>query len=320
MVRRFRRARDLRRAVHGPIALPASATSTASTSSTRRIEQMEDFDLDLVVAGTAERVMMVESEVKELSRRRHARRRVAGHESHAAGDRRDHRSRRESRERAVRVREPGSLRAAANRSRTSSARSVRRLQDQGQGRALRRRGAAREKAKAASREVRREPDGRCPRVFKAAFKEAEAKVVRGDIIRKRVAHRRPQVDQVRPIVSKSASCRARTARRCSPAAKRRRICVATLGTAEDEQYIDGLGARQREVHAPLQLPSLLASVKPAVGGAGRREIGHGKLAWRAVKAVLPKREDFPYTMRSSPRSPSRTARPRWPRSAAPRSP
>jgi polyribonucleotide nucleotidyltransferase len=55
-----------------------------------------------------------------------------------------------------------------------------------------------------------------------------------------------------------------------------------------------------------------------MGSPGRREIGHGKLAWRAIHPLLPEKDKFPYTMRVCPRSRRATARPPWRRSAAPR--
>ena len=77
------------------------------------------------------------------------------------------------------------------------------------------------------------------------------------------------------------------------------LVVATLGTGQDEQIIDALEGEYRE-HFPaaLQLPALLDWAKPgAWARPGRREIGHGKLAWRAVHPLLAVKESFPYTIR-----------------------
>jgi polyribonucleotide nucleotidyltransferase len=76
------------------------------------------------------------------------------------------------------------------------------------------------------------------------------------------------------------------------------IVVATLGTGEDEQYVDALGGTYKErfmLH--YNFPPYSVGETGRMGGAGRREIGHGKLAWRAMKAVLPTAEQFPYTVR-----------------------
>jgi polyribonucleotide nucleotidyltransferase len=76
------------------------------------------------------------------------------------------------------------------------------------------------------------------------------------------------------------------------------LVVATLGTGEDEQFIDGLGGTSKDrfmLH--YNFPPFSVGETGRMAGPGRREIGHGKLAWRAMKAVLPKAEDFPYTVR-----------------------
>ncbi|QEX25310.1 polyribonucleotide nucleotidyltransferase [Hypericibacter adhaerens] len=74
--------------------------------------------------------------------------------------------------------------------------------------------------------------------------------------------------------------------------------VATLGTGEDEQIIDALEGEYRE-HFLLHynFPPYSTGETGRMGSPGRREVGHGKLAWRAVHPLLPKKEDFPYTLR-----------------------
>jgi polyribonucleotide nucleotidyltransferase len=76
------------------------------------------------------------------------------------------------------------------------------------------------------------------------------------------------------------------------------ICIATLGTGEDEQIIDALNGNYRSnflLH--YNFPPYSVGEVGRVGSPGRREIGHGKLAWRALQAVLPAPTDFPYTVR-----------------------
>ena len=119
-------------------------------------------------------------------------------------------------------------------------------------------GALRDKAKAALGKCDANPDG------------ADANVSEGSLQGSRKRHRPHAASSRKRAASMaapsircarsnawSASCRARTVRRCSPAVKRKPIVVATLGTGEDEQFIDALcGTYQRALHAPLQLPSL----------------------------------------------------------------
>ena len=74
--------------------------------------------------------------------------------------------------------------------------------------------------------------------------------------------------------------------------------MATLGTAQDEQIIDALEGEYRE-HFMLHynFPPYSVGETGRMGSPGRREIGHGKLAWRAVHPLLPEKEKFPYTLR-----------------------
>ena len=93
---------------------------------------------------------------------------------------------------------------------------------------------------------------------------------------------------------RSASCRAPTARRCSPAARPRRSSVATLGTGEDEQYIDALEGTCKETFLlHYNFPPYSVGETGRMGSPGRREIGHGKLAWRAIHPMLPPRARVP---------------------------
>src|SRR6202020_1923289 len=76
------------------------------------------------------------------------------------------------------------------------------------------------------------------------------------------------------------------------------LCVATLGTGQDEQIIDALEGEYRE-HFMLHynFPPYSVGEAGRMGSPGRREIGHGKLAWRAIHPLLPEKEKFPYTLR-----------------------
>ncbi len=76
------------------------------------------------------------------------------------------------------------------------------------------------------------------------------------------------------------------------------LVVTTLGTAEDEQYIDSLdGTKKENFLLHYNFPPYSVGEVGRIGGTGRREIGHGKLAWRAIHPLLPSKEDFPYTIR-----------------------
>ena len=74
--------------------------------------------------------------------------------------------------------------------------------------------------------------------------------------------------------------------------------VATLGTGEDEQYVDALTGMYKETFLlHYNFPPYSVGETGRMGSPGRREIGHGKLAWRAIHPMLPPPEQFPYTLR-----------------------
>jgi len=76
------------------------------------------------------------------------------------------------------------------------------------------------------------------------------------------------------------------------------LVVATLGTGDDEQFIDSLeGTQKQNFLLHYNFPPYSVGETGRMGGAGRREIGHGKLAWRAIRPMLPSKTDFPYTIR-----------------------
>jgi len=95
------------------------------------------------------------------------------------------------------------------------------------------------------------------------------------------------------------------------------IVTTTLGTKDAEQMIDGLeGLSYSRFMLHYNFPPYSVGEVGRFGAPGRREVGHGKLAWRALHAMLPSAEDFPYTIASSPTSRRATALRRWPPSAA----
>src|SRR5262249_53867388 len=76
------------------------------------------------------------------------------------------------------------------------------------------------------------------------------------------------------------------------------IVVATLGTAEDEQFVDSLeGTYKQHFMLHYNFPPYSVGETGRMTGPGGREIGHGKLAWRAVHPMLPTKDEFPYTLR-----------------------
>ncbi len=136
------------------------------------------------------------------------------------------------------------------------------------------------------------------KMVKGLFKKLEQDIVRTAILKD--SHRidgRP-LDKVRQI-----DCQVSVLPRVHGSAlftrgETQALVVATLGTSQDEQIIDAIEGEYRErfmLH--YNFPPFSVGEATPMRPPGRREIGHGKLAWRAVKAMLPSKEDFPYTIR-----------------------
>ena len=130
------------------------------------------------------------------------------------------------------------------------------------------------------------------------LKKLESSVLRGDVIKtgKRIDGR--DLTTVRPIVSEVGNLPRTHGSSLFTRGETQALCVTTLGTGDDEQIIDALHGESRSnflLH--YNFPSYSVGEARRMGPPGRREIGHGKLAWRALQAVLPAATDFPYTIR-----------------------
>jgi len=130
------------------------------------------------------------------------------------------------------------------------------------------------------------------------FKDTEKNIVRGAILRegRRIDGR--DTRSVRPI-----SCEVGILPRSHGSAlftrgETQALAVATLGTGQDEQIVDALEGEYREnfmLH--YNFPPYATGEAGRLGSPGRREVGHGKLAWRAIRPLLPSKDGFPYTIR-----------------------
>ena len=132
----------------------------------------------------------------------------------------------------------------------------------------------------------------------SAFKKLESEVVRGDIIKtgKRIDGR--DLSTVRPIVSEVGLLPRTHGSALFTRGETQGLVVTTLGTGDDEQIIDALhGSSRSNFLLHYNFPPYSVGEAGRMFGPGRREIGHGKLAWRALQAVLPAATDFPYTVR-----------------------
>ena len=131
-----------------------------------------------------------------------------------------------------------------------------------------------------------------------ALKGLESAVLRGDVVKngKRIDGR--ALDTIRPIVSETGILPRTHGSALFTRGETQGLVVTTLGTGDDEQMIDALtGMYKSNFMLHYNFPPYSVGEVGRVSGPGRREIGHGKLAWRALQAVLPAATDFPYTIR-----------------------
>ncbi|HPF45500.1 MAG TPA: polyribonucleotide nucleotidyltransferase [Emcibacteraceae bacterium] len=130
------------------------------------------------------------------------------------------------------------------------------------------------------------------------LKNLEKDIVRGDIIKtgKRIDGR--SLDEVRQVIGEVNILPRTHGSALFTRGETQALCVTTLGTGDDEQLIDALtGSYKEHFMLHYNFPPYSVGEVGRTGFTGRREIGHGKLAWRAMRAVLPNKEEFPYTIR-----------------------
>jgi polyribonucleotide nucleotidyltransferase len=261
------------------------------------VEEMKDSSLDLVVAGTADAVLMVESEAQELSEDVMLKAVMAGHagfqpviqaiirlaEKAAKEPRELSAQDRSAVEKAVLEVGEADLRAAYALT-----------QKQERYAAV---DAVKAKVMAALAPQGAEPKFP-PEAVAEAFHNAQAKVVRWNILdqKRRIDGR--DLTTVRPILAQVGVLPRTHGSALFTRGETQALVVATLGTGEDEQYVDSLDGTYKErflLH--YNFPPYSVGETGRMGSPGRREIGHGKLAWRAIRPMLPTAAEFPYTIR-----------------------
>ena len=258
------------------------------------LSEIKETDLELVVAGTAEGVMMVESEAHELSEEVMLGAVKFGHESFqpvidmiidfAEDCAKD----------PIDLPEPAPELAdcaAAVKAQAEAAltEAYKHTVKQDRVEAI---GAAKTAAKEALAEQFDEG------MIGGALKELEKDIVRGGILDTGVRIDGRDTKTVRPIVSETTVLPRTHGSSVFTRGETQALVTTTLGTAQDEQIIDSIEGEYRS-HFMLHynFPPYSVGETGRMGGAGRREIGHGKLAWRALRPLLPAKDDFPYTIR-----------------------
>jgi len=261
------------------------------------LEELKDSSLDLVVAGTSDAVLMVESEAKELSEATMLQAVMAGHAGFqpvidaivrlaekAAKQPRDLviPDRRKI-ETAVRQVAEAELREAykitAKQDRYNAVDAVK------------------AKVIAALFPADAEPEFSKEQVAEV-FHDLQAKVVRWNILDTEIRIDGRDVKTVRPIVAEAGVLPRTHGSALFTRGETQALVVATLGTGEDEQYVDSLeGTYKERFLLHYNFPPYSVGETGRMGSPGRREIGHGKLAWRAIRPMLPTVAEFPYTVR-----------------------
>jgi polyribonucleotide nucleotidyltransferase len=262
------------------------------------LDEMKESQLDLVVAGTGEAVLMVESEAKELSEDIMLGAVMFGHRhfqpvieaiiklaEKAAKEPRDHQIADNS------ALEKEMLGIAEKELR--SAYAIARKQD-------RQNAVAAVKAKVMEYYFPGGADNPQHNKLRigGVFKELEAKIVRWNVLDtgKRIDGR--DLKSVRQIIAEVGVLPRAHGSALFTRGETQALVVTTLGTGEDEQYIDALQGTYKETFLlHYNFPPYSVGETGRMGGTKRREIGHGKLAWRAVHPMLPSKEEFPYTIR-----------------------
>ena len=261
------------------------------------LEQMKDSVLDLVVAGTADAVLMVESEAKELPEDTMLKAVMAGHASFQpviqAIIRLAEKAAKEPRD-LVTIDKSAVEQAVLDIAETDlrAAYSITHKQD---------RYAAVDAVKAKV-EAAVLPEGVLAEFTREAvaeaFHSAQAKVVRWNILDhgRRIDGR--DLTTVRPILAEVGVLPRAHGSALFTRGETQALVVATLGTGEDEQFIDALeGTYKERFLLHYNFPPYSVGETGRMGAPGRREIGHGKLAWRAIHPMLPTPAEFPYTIR-----------------------
>jgi polyribonucleotide nucleotidyltransferase len=261
------------------------------------VDQVKDSRLDLVVAGTADAVLMVESEAHELPEDVMLGAVMFGHRSfqpvidaivqlaeRAAKEPREHkvedRSALYERVREIAAMELGE--AYSVNAKTQRQDAVRAVKDK-------------------VKEALCQPDAAdapSPQVVSDLFKKLESDIVRGRILDNGQRIDGRDLRTVRQIVGEVGVLPRTHGSALFTRGETQALVVATLGTGEDEQMIDSLeGTYKSAFMLHYNFPPYSVGETGRMGSPGRREIGHGKLAWRAIRPILPPAHEFPYTLR-----------------------
>ncbi|MEM7696054.1 MAG: polyribonucleotide nucleotidyltransferase [Pseudomonadota bacterium] len=261
------------------------------------LDQIEDSSLDLVVAGTGDAVLMVESEAKELSEDVMLGAVMFGHKGFQpvidAIIKLAEKSAKEPREHIVA--DHSALAAKLKEFAGADLKAAYAIAEKTERRAAIDAVKARVMEEFAPSEGE---DGPTPQVLGDLFKKTEAGIVRGQILDEGTRIDGRDLKTVRQIECEVGILPRAHGSALFTRGETQALVVATLGTGDDEQFVDLLeGTVKQTFLLHYNFPPFSVGETGRIGSPGRREVGHGKLAWRAVHPMLPAHHDFPYTTR-----------------------
>jgi polyribonucleotide nucleotidyltransferase len=261
------------------------------------LEQMKDSALDLVVAGTGDAVLMVESEAKELPETTMLEAVMTGHKGFQpvidAIIRLAERAAKEPRD--LVVPDKDEVETLVREIAEAELREAYKIT----AKQLRYDAVDAVKAKVMATLFPAEEAPRFPaQLVGEVFHDLQAKVVRWNILDTGMRIDGRDLRTVRPIVAEVGVLPRTHGSAIFTRGETQALVVATLGTGEDEQFVDSLeGTYKERFLLHYNFPPYSVGETGRMGSPGRREIGHGKLAWRAIHPMLPTAAEFPYTVR-----------------------
>ena len=283
----------------GPVGAARVAYVNGNYILNPHVDEMPESALDLVVAGTGEAVLMVESEAKELSEEVMLGAVMFGHKGFqpvidaiiklaevAAKEPRD-----------FTADDYSDLEKQMLKLAEKDLREAYKITDK----------QARYAAVDAAKDKVKDhflPNGAEATMWSAeqvgvVFKDLQAKIVRWNILDTKSRIDGRDLSTVRKIVSEVGILPRTHGSALFTRGETQAIVVATLGTGDDEQYVDSLTGMHKETFMlHYNFPPYSVGETGRMGSPGRREIGHGKLAWRAIRPMLPAKDAFPYTLRA----------------------
>ncbi|WP_305098276.1 polyribonucleotide nucleotidyltransferase [Croceibacterium aestuarii] len=255
---------------------------------------LEEGRLDLVVAATHDAVMMVESEAKELTEDEMLGAVMFAHDEckKVVGAIIDLAEKAAKNPWELNITDNSEMKAEIKKLVGDDIAKAYKLTDKSA------RSDALNEARAKVKAHYAEADGQTGMTANKLVKKIEADIVRGAILKDGSRIDGRKLDQVRPIEAMVGFLPRTHGSALFTRGETQAICTTTLGTKDSEQMIDGLeGLSYSNFMLHYNFPPYSVGEVGRFGAPGRREIGHGKLAWRALHPVLPSKDDFPYTIR-----------------------